>query len=58
MLALLKTYSLFEIRLKLLLIKIPNNENSQNNADKKNPDDKNFFLHFIEIGCLVLKLLV
>ena len=31
---LLITNSVFDIRQKLLLIKIPNNKNSQNNADK------------------------
>ena len=58
MLVLLKAYSLFEVRQKLLLTKIPNNKNSQNNADKEKTDDKNFLLHLIEIGCLVLKLLI
>ena len=50
--------SLFEIRQNLLLIKVSNNKNSQNNADRKKTHDKSFFLYFIEIGYVVWRLLV
>ena len=58
MLVLIITYSLFEIIQNLLLIKVSNNKNSQNNADRKKTHDKKFFLYFIEIGYLVWRLLV
>ena len=35
----LKTYLLYDSKKELLLIKIPNIKNSQNNADRKNTED-------------------